>query len=144
MPSDTDLLAALPLFAGCSRSQLRQLLNAAEVQVFDDGTVLAAEGELGSDLFVIAAGEAIVSAAGKEVDRLTRGEFFGELSLLDEEPRSATVTGSQPGRVYRFSKRALDKVLDANPKVVRAMVQVLAQRVRQAEGAVTYAGRGAR
>lgn len=142
MPSDTDLLAALPLFAGCSKSQLRQLLNAAEVQVFEDGTVLAAEGELGSDLFVIAAGETIVTAAGKEVGRLSRGDFFGELSLLDEEPRSATVTGAGPGRVYRFRKRAFDKVLDANPKVVKVMVKVLTQRVRQSEGVATYAARG--
>lgn len=144
MASDTELLAAVPLFAGCSRSQLRNLLNAAEIQTFDDGTVLASEGEYGSELFVVAEGEATVTAAGKEVARLGRGEFFGELSVLDQEPRSATVTGTSPGSVYRFSKRALDKVLDANPKVVKAMVQVLSRRVRETEGAPSYASRGGR
>jgi len=95
--------------------------------------VLAREGDLGREFFVLVSGKAVVSRNGVEVGVLGPGNFFGEMALLDREPRVATVATTEPTEVLVLTTQAFTSVVDAMPSVDRKMLTVLAGRLRDIE-----------
>jgi CRP-like cAMP-binding protein len=97
-PDDTArALARVPLFAGCSEEEVREIASLAHMLRFEDGGVIVPEGEEGLGFYLLMSGEARVLQGGEEVNRLSAGEFFGEIALLDGTPRTASVIAD--GRV---------------------------------------------
>lgn len=93
MSDTTDLLAGVPLFSGFDRKHLERLARDFSERTFPAGTTVVREGdEHGMGFFVVADGEAVVSVGGEEVARLHRGQSFGEVALLSDRVRTATVT----------------------------------------------------
>lgn len=91
-PDDTArALARVSLFAGCSDDDIRDIAEIAHLLSFEDGAVIVPEGEEGQGFYLIMSGEASVVQAGKEINRLAAGEFFGEIALLEGRPRTASV-----------------------------------------------------
>jgi CRP-like cAMP-binding protein len=93
-------IAKVPLFFGCSSRELQAIARAVKEIDHKAGTVIAREGDPGIGLFIIASGKAEVSIGGKKKSALGKGEFFGEIALLDGGPRTATVTATTPVRLY--------------------------------------------
>lgn len=92
-PQDTArALARVPLFAGCSDEEMREIAELAHLVRFDGGSVIVPEGEEGLGFYLLLAGEALVSQNGVEINRLEPGQFFGEIALLEGTPRTASVT----------------------------------------------------
>ena len=94
--SDTaDLLAAVPMLSGLDRKQLEKLARDFSRRTFPAGTVVVREGdERGIGFFVVEAGEGVISVGGKEVATVSRGSSFGEVALISDRVRTATVTAT--------------------------------------------------
>jgi ATP-binding cassette subfamily B protein len=91
-PDDTArALSKVPLFAGCSDDDIRDIAEIAHLLSFEDGAVIVPEGEEGQGFYLIMSGEASVVQGGREINRLPAGEFFGEIALLEGTPRTASV-----------------------------------------------------
>jgi CRP/FNR family cyclic AMP-dependent transcriptional regulator len=134
-----DLLKKVSLFAPCGDKELRRIAHLVDSVEVDEGKVLTKEGDPGREFFVIADGKAKVTLKGKKLaDDLGAGTFFGEMSLLDQGPRSATVTALTPMTLYVLDNRSFSTFLDEAPTVGRKIMKGLAQRLRNAEKAPTY------
>jgi CRP-like cAMP-binding protein len=128
-----ELLGKVWLFERCSNRELDELQNAATEMQFPAGKNLTTQGELGRHFMVIVEGEAEVTRDGTHIAVLGEGSFFGEMSLLDGQPRTATVTTLQPTRVLMLTAAAFNGALATMPSVDRKMLTVLAGRLRDIE-----------
>lgn len=91
-PEDTArALARVPLFAGCSGEDVRDIAEIAHLLRFEDGAVIVPEGEEGQGFYLIMSGEASVRQGDMEINRMAAGDFFGEIALLEGTPRTASV-----------------------------------------------------
>ena len=128
-----ELLKHVWLFEQCSRRELDLLQKVAtEVQV-PAGRTLTKQGELGREFLVIVEGKANVIRDGTEIAVLGAGSFFGEMSLLENEPRNATVTALEPTRILALTRAAFNGVIRTMPSVDHKMLTVLAHRLRDVE-----------
>jgi CRP/FNR family cyclic AMP-dependent transcriptional regulator len=128
-----DLLGKVWLFERCSNRELDLLQDAATEMEFPAGKALTTQGETGRHFMVIVEGEAEVSRDGTQIALLGPGSFFGEMSLLDGQPRTATVTTREPTRVLMITTAAFNGALATMPSVDRKMLTVLAARLRDIE-----------
>lgn len=127
-----DVLAGLPLFEGVGKRDLRKIAREAEFAEFSPGDTVVATGAPPDWFYVILGGDARPTAkpAGRT---LTTGDYFGEIGLLDGEPRSATVVAVSELHVMRLPKRAFDATVARHPAVARRFLTELGGRVRQLE-----------
>jgi CRP-like cAMP-binding protein len=130
-----SLLAAVPLFRGCSKSELKQIDQASTMAEFPAGSVMCKQGQSGHELMVVVAGTARVEIDGNEVNQLGAGEFIGELSLLDGGPRSATVTAIDDVRALVLAPREFSQLLRDVPTIGIKLLATLASRFRSVEAA---------
>jgi CRP-like cAMP-binding protein len=128
-----DLLRGVWLFERCSRAELALVASVATNLDVPAGRVLAREGDLGREFFVIVSGSADVTRNGVIVGMLGPGSFFGEMALLDRQTRTATVTTGEPAEILVLTKGAFTGVIDTMPSVDRKMLAVLAARLRDLE-----------
>ncbi len=127
------LLEQIPTLRGLSRKELAQIAGLAdEIEVLA-GRRLATAGETGREFFIIVEGEADVRTARGRKARLGPGDFVGEMSLLDGEPRSATVEAVTPMRLLVIGHRDFWRMLSAAPVMTRKIMRALVRRVRDAE-----------
>jgi len=101
----TGLLKNVQLFQGLSERQLQQIARLADEMDVPTGKVLARAGETGHEMFVIVEGQASVTTSQSRTLQLGAGDFFGEMSLLDGGPRSATVEAATPMRLLVIGQR---------------------------------------
>lgn len=126
-------LQRVHLFEACSSRQLRAIARIADVQEVPAGEVLARTGEPGDRFFVIVDGSARVEVSPQNQGRIGPGAFFGEMSLLDGEPRSATVIAETAMRLLVIPRREFVTLLREVPSLTERMLITLCQRLRNAE-----------
>lgn len=134
-----DALRRAPLFEGLSRRQLVQLARVSEDLEVPAGEVLCKEGQLGREFFVIIDGEVEVTKDGKQLAVRGGGEFFGEIALLEQIPRTATVTARTPLRFFVLTRRDFQQLLRDNPGVELKIMRALARRLLKVSGDPTLA-----
>ena len=132
------LLSGVPLFSACTDDELDRIARLAQRVSATPGETFMEEGQPGGAFFVIEGGTATVSLAGKELARLSDGDFFGEMALIDQGPRSATVTAQTDMELWRIEPSDFDAMLDDVPFVARQILKVLSNRLRALEGAPQY------
>ena len=130
-----DRLEEVGLLTGCSRRQLRAIARISEVIEVPAATVLARAGTAGEEFFLILDGSARVEVSPRKRSRLAPGQYFGEMSLLDGGPRSASVTAETPLRLLVIKRRDFTTLLKAAPDLTQSLLATLSQRLRQAEAA---------
>jgi CRP-like cAMP-binding protein len=121
------------LFSACNRKELALLERACDEIDVIEGTVLCEEGKRGSEFFLILEGEVVVEKNGTEITRLKNGDFFGELALLDHEPRSATVRATTPCKLLVLTSREFVSVLEDIPMMAIRLLEATAHRLREAD-----------
>jgi CRP/FNR family transcriptional regulator, cyclic AMP receptor protein len=124
-------LAGVPLFADFSRRQLGRLSTDTDELTFGAGEAVVREGDLGETLFVVLEGEAKVVRGGKKVGTVLPGDFFGELSAIDAQPRSASVVAVTRLRVLRLFRRHLLALMKDEPQVTLKLLDGIVRRLRQ-------------
>jgi CRP/FNR family transcriptional regulator, cyclic AMP receptor protein len=124
-----EALRAAPLFEGLTGKELEELAKRTEDLDFPAGKVLVQEGEVGSEFYVIMEGEAEVTRGGQVVATHGPGDFFGEISLVEDVPRNATVTATTPLRCFMLTRGRFLHVLDEYPGVERKVMRALAKRL---------------
>jgi len=115
-----------------SGEDLAQLASVAEEVSFEAGSLILQEGAPGDSMFVVLEGEVLVLKRAAAVARLGPGEAFGEMSLLDNEPRSATITAASDVLCLRIDRPAFTQVIEEKPQIAQGIIRVLARRLRQA------------
>ena len=142
MADDIELAArlkAVPLFAELNDKQLKAVISAGKVVEFPEGREVTREGEAGVGLHLILSGGADVSVGGAEKASLGAGDYFGEMSLIDGKPRSATVTVTEPTSTFSIASWNFSHLLDANPEMMKVLLVELCRRLRATEAAATQA-----
>src|SRR6266849_8610095 len=128
-----ERLKEVSLFEECSQRQLRSVAKIARVFDVAADTVITRAGEPGDEFFLIIDGTARVDVSAEKHVPLHPGEFFGEMSLLDGGPRSATVVAATPIRLLVISRRHFSVLLKEVPGLTQTLLTTLSRRVRQAE-----------
>ena len=139
-----DLLASHPLFSRLRREQVERFAHVGQVEDFFAGEIIVAEGTPADAMYLILAGTAEVDKRGKHLAALEPGDFFGEMSLMEPLPRSASVTASSPAQMFRIPYFELQNLLEndavAFNQVLVSVVRVLSERLRRANAVISSAG----
>jgi len=123
-----EMIRRVPLFGGCGKRDLQSIAGIADEITWPQGKAIAKQGEHGREFFVIVEGSADVSIDGKKVGALGPGDFFGEMSLLADKPRAATVTPMSPLRVLVIVDRAFRRLLKDDPGIQAKVLSAVAAR----------------
>lgn len=132
-----DLLAATALFSGFSKSSLSTIAALSREVDHSPGEVVVTEGSSAYGLHLIIDGTAEVIVGGEAVAELTAGDTFGEIALLDDGPRTATITAKTPLKVLAVHATGFRNALKAEPEMAYALVQHLARLVRQLDAQIS-------
>jgi CRP/FNR family transcriptional regulator, cyclic AMP receptor protein len=122
-------LARAPLFSDLSKKELTQLARMSDDMEIEAGHVLCREGEIGRECFVIVDGEVEVTRKGRPVKRTGGDDFFGEIALLEDIPRTATVKAKSPLRLFVLTSRDFRHLVESSPSVERKVMRSLARRL---------------
>ena len=125
-------LAGVPLFAGISTESMERLAEVSGEQDFAPGQFIVRQGQVGTGLYVILSGSVRVLRGSDVVARLGKGEFFGELSVIDQQPRNASVEAAETTIVLALASWDLFSLLESDSKLSLNMIKGLVARVRLA------------
>ena len=128
-----ELLQRVPLFEHFEKGDLARLARSFKERTFDAGTTVAGEGKTGAGFFVIESGEATVSVRGDERRSLGPGDYFGEIALLDDGARSATITAVSDLRCYGLTSWEFRPLVESNASIAWKLLETMAQRLRAAQ-----------
>jgi CRP-like cAMP-binding protein len=129
-----ELIQKVPLFADLDRKELQDLAGWFKERTFSEGEEVVSEGRGGIGFFVIEEGQAGVSIHGDERGSLGPGDYFGEVALIDEGARSATITAKSNLRTYGLTSWEFRPLVESNASIAWKLLQTMAKRLRQAEG----------
>jgi CRP-like cAMP-binding protein len=124
------MLAEVPIFSGLTKKELTAIAKAAKEVDHRQGAVLAREGDTGVGFFLILDGVAEVLVGGHHVRDMSRGDFFGEISLLEGGPRTATVRAATSMRLLALTQWVFKRLVEQNPNIASKMLKIMAQRLR--------------
>ena len=124
-----ELLKKVPLFADCSKAELRALAKTADELDLREGTVMTREGRPGREFFVLVDGSALVTKKGKKVAELKGGDWFGEIALLTDTPRTATVTATSAVDVLVITDRRFKTVVETMPSIALKVLSSVSERL---------------
>lgn len=124
-----DLLKTVPLFAACSKGELRQLAAIADELDVREGTVLTREGRTAREFFVLIEGTVRVSKGGRKLADLGPGDWFGEIALLTKAPRTATATATSPVDALVIVDRDFRRVVSEMPSIAMKILGCVAERL---------------
>ena len=133
MTTPQEVLAKVPLFSMLSKKELTQLAGNAHDRTFPAGAVLTEQDQTGVTFGVIIEGQAAVSVHGQAARTLGPGDYFGEMALIDHSFRSATITAETDLRCLLFTAWVFRPFAMAHPETAWALLEVMVQRVRDAE-----------
>jgi CRP-like cAMP-binding protein len=124
-----NLISNVPLFAGCSKRELALVASIADEIAQPTGTVLTVEGKKGREFCILVSGEVDVRQRRKRLRLLSAGDFFGEIALILDAPRSATVTSTTDVRLLVIDQDAFRRLLRESPSIQGKVLEALALRL---------------
>jgi CRP/FNR family cyclic AMP-dependent transcriptional regulator len=133
MADVTKSLKGVPLFSGVRDRDLKRLANVMRESRFNEGDAITTEGKSGVGFFLIEEGNASVSLHGEIIATLGPGDHFGEIALIDEGPRSATVTASTDLRCRGMAAWEFRSFVQEHPEVAWPLLQTLVSRLRRTQ-----------
>ena len=125
------LLAGVPLLARLPKRHLLELAADADQVALEPGQTVVEEGMLGEAMFVVLTGSAVVTRRGRRVGQVLPGDFFGELSVIDGGPRSATVRAETGLTLLRLSRATVRRLIEEDPAIAITILEGMVARLRQ-------------
>ena len=133
MAAPEELIRQVPLFADLGKKDLQGLASTMKERQFNPGDTIASEGSTGIGFFIIDDGEATVSVHGQDVNTLKHGDYFGEVALIDDGARTATITANTPLKCYGITSWEFRPLIESNAKLAWKMLETMAKRLRESE-----------
>ena len=133
--STVDSLRNISLFSECSAKELALVVKNSTERALKAGTIIMDQGQTGREAYVILEGSATIKRNGKKIGTAKAGAVVGELSLLDNGPRTAAVIADTDVTLLVISERALKGAIDNIPAISRKLLKALATRVRELDRA---------
>ena len=127
--SKSDLLRAVPLFSRCTKKELAAIAQVADEVDLREGKELTIEGKPAREFFILLSGAAVVRRNGRKLRELGPGEMIGEIGLLNDGPRTATVTLTEPSRVLALTARDFRSLLKDQPDLALKVLASVAERL---------------
>jgi CRP/FNR family cyclic AMP-dependent transcriptional regulator len=127
------VIAAVPLFESLSKRHVKKIASLTSTEEYEAGQTVIQEGEPGDSFYVTVMGQAKVVAGGKTLHRLIPGDHFGEISLLDGRPRSASVVAETPLSLLRLPRSSFLRIVREDADLARALLASLARMVRRVD-----------
>jgi CRP/FNR family transcriptional regulator, cyclic AMP receptor protein len=124
-----ELISNVPLFFGCSKQELALIAAIADELDVREGTTLIREGDRGREFFIIVDGTASVTRHGHKLNELRAGDWAGEIALITDAPRTATVVTTSPARLLVVTERAFRSVLEEVPSISMKLIKTLGERL---------------
>ena len=124
-----ELIRRVPLFAGCSKRELASIASLADELTFEVGRTLIREGDRGREFIVVVEGEVEVRKKGRKLPKRGDDSFFGELALLTDAPRSATVQTTTPVRALVIGVNDFQRLLSSSTQIKSKVLRSLAERL---------------
>jgi CRP-like cAMP-binding protein len=132
-----DILKKVPLFRALGKRELQKLATAGQELEFLAGSMIVQESSIGSDFYLLESGKARVIQDDEVVRELDAGDFFGEVAILNDSPRTASVIAETRVWVFRIGRQAFIDLLDTNGVIARKVLIEYAKRTRPAETRTT-------
>jgi CRP-like cAMP-binding protein len=131
------MIGSVPFFSGLDPKIIKELLSQGQQLSFKAGDNIVTEGTSGVGFFLILEGSAEVRKKEKVVARLSKGQFFGEMSLVDDMPRSADVVAVQPTKCWAITSWSFSALLKLHPELALGMLKEVVKRLRAAQSSPT-------
>src|ERR671933_443642 len=122
-----NLLRRVPIFSDLDRRELERIAASMKERTFSAGDTVTAEGQSGVGFFVIESGEAKVTVGGQDRRRLGPGDYFGEVALLTDSPRTATITAESDLRCYGMTAWDFKPLVETNGSIAWKLLQAMAK-----------------
>jgi len=132
-----EKLHSVPLFSGLKEKQLKSILASGKQQSYAEGRVIVREGEAGLGFYLILEGGVEVKRKGRAVAKLGSGNFFGEMSLLDSNPRSSDVVAVAPTTCLALSSWDFQGLVESHKEIAMNLLKTLVHRLRESDKALS-------
>jgi CRP-like cAMP-binding protein len=129
----TELLRSIPIFAACGPGDLQRIAQLVDEVDIPDGRVIMRQGDSGTQMFIVTSGTARAERDGRHLADFGPGGVFGEMSIIAEGPRTATVTAVEPMRAFVVGHREFHSLMDSYPDFKMRVLEGLATKVRRLE-----------
>lgn len=131
-----SLLRSIPLFEDLSDDDLTALSFTLVPRAFAAGTMIFSQGDSGSSLYIVQSGDVNIHLPGEKSQRISlkdaaRGEYFGELSLFDDKPRSASALATTDAVLLELQRATLEDYLDRRPRAAMTILRTMSERLRE-------------
>lgn len=136
-PAAASLLGTVPFFSGLDEKKRKSIASQGKELSYKAGDSIVDEGTMGVGFYLILDGKAEVRKGGRVLATLGKGQFFGEMSLIDEQPRSADVVAVSPTKCWALSSWAFAAIVKTNPDVAIIMLKEVVKRLRAAQSSST-------
>jgi len=132
-----SLIGNVPFFAGLDEKRRKSIASQGKEISYKAGDKIVEEGSMGVGFYLVLDGKAEVHKGTKVLASLSKGQFFGEMSLIDEQPRSADVVAVAPTICWALSSWSFASVVKANPEIPLMMLKEMVKRLRAAQSSPT-------
>ena len=133
MSTTAEFLAKVPLFQSCTDEEIRAIAEIAQESDFEAGQLIITQGTPGQAFYMILSGRVEIIRDGRSLGAYGPGDFFGEMSLLDNAPRSATIRALDPTRCLMLSSWDFKSLIEKTPSIAVKLLEVLSRRLRVAD-----------
>jgi CRP-like cAMP-binding protein len=132
-----EMISKVPLFASLGKKHVQAISGFGKRLSYDPGRKIVKEGEKGIGFYLILDGQVEVRSGDKVLAKLSKGNFFGEMALLDKEPRSADVVATAPTTCFGITGWSFEEILRKEPEIASGIIKELARRLREANAGLT-------
>jgi CRP-like cAMP-binding protein len=128
-----EFLARVPIFSSCTAEEIAAITGVAQEGFFQPGQIIVTQGTPGQAFYLVLAGRVEILRDGVSLGAFGPGDFFGEMSLLDQAPRSATIRALESTQCLMLSSWDFKAVLERHPSIAIKLLEVLSRRLRVAD-----------
>lgn len=136
-PDAASLLSSVPFFSGLDEKKRKAMASQGKELSYKEGASIVDEGTMGVGFYLILDGRAEVRKGSKVLATLGKGQFFGEMSLIDEQPRSADVVAVAPTKCWALTSWAFGALVKTHPEIALMMLKEMVKRLRAAQNSAT-------